>query len=309
MNDFWNGKTLPEVVKSYLNAALDECVDMQPMNIDGLVKELCGNMTIKNNAKGFVADYFDDAINTVIACAPDSSFRYSQYEHTAHLMLVETARKLLNECETAKEYDETYHIWRKGDIEALKEDLEDVVIPGPSEFQRACDVSFESLESYAYRFLDYALPKMAGKTIQIKDLALEMPLVSLSDADSRRFLKCNFEESMELLDKFRDSGYKVDYTNPTEMMQNIMYQKQKEILSENPYMIDLIDYTGVDRLTLDENFIDDLRTSLSQQNKNIKLSKFEELPSHFNRATGGVASNLGRTIDFRKSHNRVEIIY
>lgn len=310
MTNFWNNKTLNDVVRAYLDAALDELEGSQPMNIDGLVKELCGNITIKNNAKTFVADYFDDAIDAVAEYHPERSFRYSQYERTANLMLLKAAREVLSGCETAQQFDDTYHIWKTEDIEALRVDLEVAEDTGPK-FQRACDVNFESLESYAYRFLDYALPKMVGKTVKLDELALEMPLVNLSDSDARKFLKSNFNEAMELLDKFRDSGYKVDYTNPAEMMQNIMYQKQKEILAENPYIVDLIEYDGVKTLTIDEDFVDNLKDNLEKQKSDIKLSKFGEMPT-FKVLSGGQSvgrSQMGRIIDLRKGQNRVEILY
>lgn len=317
MTNFWNGKTLHNVAREYLIAALDDMIGSQPMSVEGIVKELCGNITIKNNVKTFVADYFDDAIDTVAECHPENSFRYSQYERVANMMLMRAAEAVLSECEVVREYSGSYHIWKVGDVESLKEELEDSM-DTEQNFKRACDVNFESLESYAYRFLAHVLPQMKGKTVELKDLAIELPLVSLSETDSRNFLKCNFNEAMELLDAFRDSGYKVNYANPTEMIQNIMYQKQKEILSENPYMIDVIEYSDVKSITLDEDFLDNLTDSLTKQKENIKLSKFEELSSqskkqqmnniiHFpNR---NQQNQMGRIIDLRKANNRVEIIY
>lgn len=323
MTNFWNNKTLNNVVRLYLDAALDEgvkrnsyIVGMQPMNVEGMADLLCKDITIKNNVKTFVADYFDDAIDTVTEMGVDYSFRYSQYERVASMMLFRAAKEVLSQCETMQRYDDTYHIWKVEDIEALRNDLEDTRDVG-FKFQRSCDLNFESLDSYTYRFLDVALPTMVGKTVKLNEIADSIPLVSLSEQESKNFLKSNFTECMKLLDEFRDSGYKVDYTNPVEMIQHIMYQKQKEILANNPLLEDAIEYSGIDTVTLDEEFIDDLMDSLKEQSNNIKLCKFEEkhteTPTRTGQVTSGVGrgqmGQLGRVIDLRKSNNRVEIIY
>lgn len=294
------------VTIEYLCAALDEdCVGMQPMNVEGLVESLCGNMTIKNNAKDFVADYFDKAMSAVRVLKPDDSFRYSQYERTANLIIRKTARDLLMSCETMKEHNNSYHCWKKEDIDDLKEDLEYLDVP--TEFQRAVDVKFESLENYAYRFLDYVLKGMEGQTVDLSNLALELPLVKVSDEHARGFLKSNFSECMRLLDTFRDSGFKVNYESPVEMIQQILYQKQKEILSENPYLVDLVEYDGVKTITLGSGDIEDLLDSLQQQKDNVKLSKFDELPKAPKNFSS--SNTIGKILDLRKSVNRFEIIY
>ncbi|MEE0929980.1 MAG: hypothetical protein UIM53_03190 [Acutalibacteraceae bacterium] len=310
MSTFWKGKTLHKVVAEYLQAALDDIEDTQPMSIDGIVNDLCGDITIKNDAKTFVADYFDDAVNAVALSHPDSSFRYSQYERTANLMIKQAAREILSKCDTAKEYDDTYHIWRANNIEALKKDLYIVVSMSDKKFQRACDVEFESLESYTYRFLDYILPKMEGKRLNIKDLALELPLASLSDSDARKFMKSNFNEAMDLLDKFRDSGYKVDYSKPDEMIQNIVYQKEKEIFSNNPFLVDAIEYGGATTITIDKDFIEDLLDSLHKQKTNVKVCQFGTMKKDYSRHTqkNGLGSP-GKVLDLRRSNNRIEILH
>lgn len=305
MNDFWNGKSLEMVTKDYLCSALDNLNGLQPMNADGIVKHLCENITIKNNARGFVADYFDDAVAAIRFYKPDSSYRLSQYEKTVNMMISKTAKDLLERCDTVKQYEGSYHIWKREDIENLKDDLED--LPLSKEFQRAADVKFESLESCAYRFLEYVLPGLKGQTVKLADLAMELPLIKVSDSDARKFIKGNFEESMRLLDDFRDSGYKANYALPQEMIQSILFQQQKEILAENPFLIDLTLYDGIETARVDQDFLDSMADSLDSQQHNMRLSKFEEMTQNF--VKNFVPKTDGKVVDLKKRPNRVEIIY
>ena len=305
MNDFWNGKSLAEVTREYLLASAENLIDLQPMNAEGIVKYLCGNMTIRNNAQGFVADYFDDAIAAIREFNPDGQYRLSQYDKTANMMISKAAKELLEQCDTVKRHEGSYHIWKRSDIEDLKEDLEDLSLSRV--FQRAADVKFESLDSYSYRFLDYVLKEMVGKTVKLDELILELPLARLSDQDARSFIKGNFEESMRLLDEFRDSGYKINYTEPAEMIQSILFQQQKEILKDNPFLEDLITYDGVSVVKMDSDFIENLTDSLNTQRGNVRLSKFEEMTQSVKK--NFVAQSGGKVIDLSRRPGRIEIIY
>lgn len=305
MNDFWNGKSLAEVTREYLLASAENLIDLQPMNAEGIVKYLCGNMTIRNNAQGFVADYFDDAIAAIREFNPDGQYRLSQYDKTANMMISKAAKELLEQCDTVRRYEGSYHIWKRSDIEDLKEDLEDLSLSRA--FQRAADVKFESLDSYSYRFLDYVLKEMVGKTVKLDELILELPLARLSDQDARSFIKGNFEESMRLLDEFRDSGYKINYTEPAEMIQSILFQQQKEILKDNPFLEDLITYDGVSVVKMDSDFIENLTDSLNTQRGNVRLSKFEEMTQSVKK--NFVAQSGGKVIDLSRRPGRIEIIY
>lgn len=305
MNDFWNGKSLAEVTREYLLASAENLIDLQPMNAEGIVKYLCGNMTIRNNAQGFVADYFDDAIAAIREFNPDGQYRLSQYDKTANMMISKAAKELLEQCDTVKRHEGSYHIWKRADIEDLKEDLEDLSLSRV--FQRAADVKFESLDSYSYRFLDYVLKEMVGKTVKLDELILELPLARLSDQDARSFIKGNFEESMRLLDEFRDSGYKINYTEPAEMIQSILFQQQKEILKDNPFLEDLITYDGVSVVKMDGEFIENLTDSLNTQRGNVRLSKFEEMTQSVKK--NFVAQSGGKVIDLSRRPGRIEIIY
>lgn len=310
MNNFWNGKSIETVTRDYLCAALEECAGMQPMNIDGMVEYMCGNITIRNNAKTFVADYFNEAVEAVRACAPDDTFRISQYEKTANMMISNVAKELLSECPIVREYDDTYHIWKQNDIERLKVELYSAPTRS-TPFQRAVDLKFESLESYSYRFLDYILKTMDGQSVNLQELANDLPLPRLSDQDARNFIKSNFDEAMRLLDAFRDSGYRVDYTNPAEMIQGILYQQEKEILADNPYLVDLVEYDGIKTIKLDEDSIEDLLDSLSKQRANVKLAKFDEMSTapKSRWETPKNPGSTGKILDLRKSNNRCEILY
>ena len=305
MNDFWNGKSLAEVTREYLLASAENLIDLQPMNAEGIVKYLCGNMTIRNNAQGFVADYFDDAIAAIREFNPDGQYRLSQYDKTANMMISKAAKELLEQCDTVKRHEGSYHIWKRADIEDLKEDLEDLSLSRV--FQRAADVKFESLDSYSYRFLDYVLKEMVGKTVKLDELILELPLARLSDQDAISFIKGNFEESMRLLDEFRDSGYKINYTEPAEMIQSILFQQQKEILKDNPFLEDLITYDGVSVVKMDSDFIENLTDSLNTQRGNVRLSKFEEMTQSVKK--NFVAQSGGKVIDLSRRPGRIEIIY
>ena len=293
------------IARDYLCSALDSLEGLQPMNVDGIVKYLCENITIKNNAKGFVSDYFDDALAAIRYYKPDNSFRMSQYDKTVNMMICKTAKELLNQCDTVQKYDESYHIWKRSDIEDLKEDLADLVLS--KDFQRAADVKFESLESCAYRFLQHVLPGLQGQTVKLDDLAMELPLIKISDSDARKFIKGNFDEAMRLLDEFRDSGFKASYVSPEEMLQSVLFQQQKEILASNPMLEDLTVYDGIKTVKVDADFIEDLLESLEKQQGNVKLSKFGEMAQNF--AKNFTPRNDGKMIDLSRRPGRVEIIY
>lgn len=306
MTNFWNGKSIEYVVRDYLCASLDECKEgMQPINADGLVNRVCGNMTIKSNASVFVADYFEDAIKAIRDLKPDDTFRLSQYDLVVNLIMKKIAKDMLLSCETMEEYDETYHVWKKDDIERLKDDLEYLDLP--TDFQRAVDINFESLESYSYRYLDYVLKDLEGKVVDLSNLASNLPMAKMSEENAIGFIRSNFNEAMRLLDDFRDSGYKVNYESPCEMIQCIMYQKQKEILAENPYLVDLVEYDGIKTTILYAKDIEELRDSLEKQQNNVKLSKFDELSTP--QQTINPHVGVGRILDFRKSNNRCEVLY
>ena len=152
------------------------------------------------------------------------------------------------------------------------------------------------------------LPELEGKTIKLDNLLMEIPLVSVSEQDARSFMKANFEESMRLLDDFRNSGYKVDYTNPREMMQGIFFQQQKEILKSNPFLEDLMLYDGVSTIKVDKDFIGELKESLEKQKNNVRLSKFEEMIQNNNKIIAFPRRN-GQMVDLRPRPNRVEVLY
>lgn len=306
MNDFWNNKSLAEVTREFLLSSADNLIDLQPVSAEGITEQLCGNITIRNNAQGFVADYLDDAIDAVREYKPDSNYRLSQYSKTVNIMLNREAQELLAQCDTVQRYEGSYHIWNRADVEDLKEDLQELDLSHT--FQRAADVRFESLENYTYRFLDYVLPDLEGRDIKLDNLLMELPLVSVSEQDARSFLKANFDEAMRLLDDFRNSGYKVDYSNAKGMVQAVFFQQQKEILKSNPYLEDLMVYDGISTVRADKDFIGELKESLEKQKNNVRLSKFEEMVK-YNEKVIAFPKRGGQVVDLRPRPNRVEVLY
>ena len=304
MNDFWNGKSLQEVTKEYLCASADDLIDAQPINIDGIVQYLCENITIRNNAKGFVADYFNDAVLAMREFNGNNICKITEYDKVANMMLTMAAKEVLEQCDTAQRYEGSYHIWKKSDVEDLKDDLNDMVFE--HNFKRAADTQFESLDGYSYRFLEHVLKGLDGQTVNLKNLIWELPLVKLSEKDAMGFIKGNFDEAMRLLDDFKNSGYKVDYTNPESMAQCILFQQQKEILKDNPYLEDLIVYDGMTEMKVDQDFIEELTDSLHEQKNNVKLSKFEEMAHNIKERI--VPSKDGKVIDLSRKPARIEVL-
>ena len=306
MNNFWNGKSIEEVTRDYLISVADNLEHTQPRTIDGIVEELCGNITINKDAKSFVGDYFDEAIEALRNSQLDGAYRMSDYEITANLMLKYTAKKLLSQCEQAKEFDNTTRNWKSWDVENLKDDLEELRLP-EKKFMRSVDYSFESFESYAYRFMQRYLKEMEGKYVDLSKLANELPLVVIPEADCKSFIKGNFDEAMRLYDAFRDSGFKADYRDPVFMMQAILYQQQKEILQSNPFIKEKVEYESVDHIRLTKNEIEEICESLEKQRYNFKENKFSVLKDR--RVLSQPRTQSGRILNFGKTPSRYEILY
>lgn len=307
MANFWNNRSIHDVIRDYLYSALDECEGMQPMNIDGIVDWTCKNIVIKNYAKDFVADYLDEAIKAIQYYKPDYPYRLSDYDKTSNMMIKRAARELLSHCPIAKDYDESYHVWKKNDIRQLKNELKGLSFSFT--FQRAVDSTVEDLDTYTYRFLSNRINGLENITVDLSALQRSIELPAFSEKGARDILKGNFEESMELLDNFRNDGFKVDYSNVVEMAQYVIYQKSKDILSENPYLVDLVEYSGLKHVKLDEDLIADLVNSLESQKRNIKLSKFEEIPDSRNTKVVNFKPVCGKVVDFRKQKSRCEVLY
>ena len=305
MNNFWNGKSIETVAKEYLSSALDELEGLQPMDAAGIAHNVFGNHTIKHNADVFVADYLFDAIQALKNVDLESTIRLSQYEEVANITLNQAIVKVLNQCDTVKKFEGTYHIWNKNDISNLQDDLEDLEFS--TKFERAADVKYESLESYAFRFLDHVLKEMVGVSVELSTLASDIPMVKMGEAYALLFIKGNFSESMELLDKFIKSGYKVNFTSPSEMMQAILFQKEKEIFDANPFIQDQVQFGGTDKIVLDADTIDALRDSLSEQKGNVRLSQFDEMNIK-PRTTTVRPGSEGIMLNMTASINRCEIL-
>lgn len=305
MSNFWNGKSIEMVAREYLISSVDELEGLQPMNACGVAENVFGNNTIKHNADDFVADYLSDAIQAIKTVGPDTSLRLSQYEEVANVTLKQAIIQVLSQCDTIKKYEDSYHIWNKADIVDLKEDLEYLELS--TKFERAADVRYESLESYAYRFLDHVLKEMDGVSVELSTLASDIPMVKMSEDYALLFIKSNFSESMSLLEKFENSGYKVNFASPSEMMQAILFQKEKEIFADNPFLQDQIEFGESDKIILDLNTIDELRESLKDQSENVRLSQFDELTKK-PRALMVNPSSRGVILDMTSSIGRCEIL-
>lgn len=283
MTNFWHNKSVYEITRDYLVANLDEYVGTQFINMDKIVDMTCKYVSVKENSDNFVGDYFVEAVEAINHFKPEGNFRITDYDHTANLMIKKAARELLPYCNTAQKYEDKYHIYTKEDIDSLKAELNSLSFN--YKFQRSVDMPGESLEGFAYRYLFHVLPGLENCKVEIDQIPTILPLCpTFTVEEANAYIKRNFEEAMELLDDFVDSGYKVDFGNSPNMIQAIIHQKAKEILQENPMLVKLQDVDPffdddiVDKVTMDKKFLDDLTASLHKQQGDVLSSKVYSAP-------------------------------
>lgn len=282
MTNFWHNKSTYEIARDYLVDSLDSCVNCQIKDMDDLIRLTCQNITVKSNAKQFVGDYFPDALAAINHFKPDGYYRITDYDYTANMILRKAAREILPYCETAKKFDGEYHRYSKEDIETLKAELNGLKFN--YNFQRSVDMKGETIEGFAYRYLYHVLPKTENLKVEIKQIPTVLPMCpDFTQEEAVAYIKRNFDDAMAMIDKFANSGYMVDYGDAPKMIQAIVFQKAKEILTENEMLNKLTDVDPffddpVTEVIMDKDFIDNLVDSLHKQEEGKVVHKYYEQP-------------------------------
>lgn len=82
--------------------------------------------------------------------------------------------------------------------------------------------------------------------------------------------------------------------------------KIKEILSNNPYIVDLIEYENITTMVCTADDVAELKRSLQKQQENICVSKFKAMEEP--RKEWQVKPEFGKFVDLKRSDNIIHVI-
>lgn len=281
MTNFWHEKSIYDIVRDYLNETLDKIVDLPVESMDEIVEATCRNVTINKNTEDFVADYFHEAIQAINHFGVNETVKLTDYEQVANLMIRKAAKELFNYCDSVSENEGKYKVYSQADVDKIRDELNELSFT--YKFERAINMSGETIEGFTYRYLFHVLPKIENMNIPPHQIAQSLPSpVPFTRGEATAYMKRNFEEAMRLLENFTADGYKVNYGDPSQMIQGIIFEKTREIIAQNPYIKQLMeadpfwdDREKSDTIKLDKDVLNKLTDSLHKQQNSIKFNDID----------------------------------